>query len=141
MPVGATQLIFLIVTAALATFFRGIRIYMMIFNCLVSMMGYILIYKLDSGDLVGKMAGLCIGAVFAANIPFSLSLISSNVAGLTKKAVVSAMLFVAYCVGNIIGPQFYLASQEPKYEVCVSFVSQSICVVVPADLFVRIRLV
>jgi hypothetical protein len=48
-----------------------------------------------------------------------LSLISSNVGGFTKRSVISATLFVAYCVGNIIGPQFFLASQEPKYQVRV----------------------
>ena len=64
------------------------------------------------------MTGLCLGAVFAANIPLSLSLITSNVGGFTKKSTVSAMLFIAYCVGNIVGPQFYLTSEEPTYEVC-----------------------
>jgi hypothetical protein len=36
---------------------------------------------------------------------------------LTKKATVSAMLFVAYCTGNIIGPQLFLTKEAPKYEV------------------------
>jgi hypothetical protein len=29
-------------------------------------------------------------------------------------------MFVAYCVGNICGPQFFLTSQAPRYEVCHS---------------------
>ncbi|KAH8691601.1 putative allantoate permease [Talaromyces proteolyticus] len=116
MPSGAAQLIFLLLTSTFATFFRSFRIIMMIVNCLVAMVGYLLIYKLDEDARVAKMAGLCLGAVFAANIPLSLSLITSNVAGMTKKSVVSAMLFIAYCVGNIVGPQFYLASEEPIYQ-------------------------
>jgi hypothetical protein len=27
------------------------------------------------------------------------------------------MLFVAYCTGNIIGPQLFLTKEAPKYEV------------------------
>ena len=44
-----------------------------------------------------------------------ITLISSNVAGFTKKATCSAMVFIAYCVGNIVGPQFYFSSQAPAY--------------------------
>jgi len=37
------------------------------------------------------------------------------VAGFTKKSTVSAMLFVAYSLGNIIGPQFFLTREAPSY--------------------------
>jgi hypothetical protein len=42
-------------------------------------------------------------------------MVSSNVAGYTKKAVTGATLFVAYCVGNIIGPQTFKDSEAPGY--------------------------
>lgn len=32
-------------------------------------------------------------------------MISSNIAGYTKKQLTGAAVFVGYCVGNIIGPQ------------------------------------
>lgn len=120
MPSGAAQLIFLLISSGIATYVKSTRIIMMIVNCLVSMVGYLLVYRLSEDARVAKMTGLCLGAVFAANIPLSLSLITSNVGGMTKKSTVSAMLFIAYCVGNIVGPQFYLASEEPTYEVCPS---------------------
>lgn len=41
----------------------------------------------------------------------SLTMISSNVAGSTKKQLTSAILFTGYCVGNIIGPQTFLDSE------------------------------
>jgi hypothetical protein len=31
------------------------------------------------------------------------------------------MLFVAYCMGNIIGPQLFLTKEAPKYEVSDTF--------------------
>jgi hypothetical protein len=90
---------------------------MMIFNTSASMVGMILIWKLPDDNSVGKMVGLCLGSVFAANIPLSLSIISSNVAGFTKKSTVSALMFAAYCIGNIVGPQFFIPSEDPNYPV------------------------
>lgn len=43
-------------------------------------------------------------------------MISSNVAGSTKKQLTSAVLFTGYCVGNIIGPQTFLESEKPHYK-------------------------
>ncbi|UDD56887.1 hypothetical protein AFCA_013304 [Aspergillus flavus] len=44
-----------------------------------------------------------------------MSLISSNIAGFTKKMTVSVMVFVGYCVGQIITPQFFLSHEAPTY--------------------------
>lgn len=117
MPIGAAQLVFLVLTSGFATLVRSSRILMMILNTAVSMIGMIMIWKLEEENRAGKMTGLCLGAVFAANIPLSLSLISSNVAGFTKKSTVSALMFVAYCLGNIVGPQFFLPTEKPGYPV------------------------
>lgn len=46
-----------------------------------------------------------------------LSMVSSNVAGFTKKSVTSSMIFVSFCVGNIVGPFFFFASEAPGYSV------------------------
>ena len=117
MPLGVAQLVFLLLTSGFATLVRSSRIIMIMLNCTVSMIGMILIWKLDDENRAGKMTGLCLGAAFAANIPLSLSLISSNVAGFTKKSTASALMFVAYCVGNIVGPQFFIPSEKPGYSV------------------------
>lgn len=45
----------------------------------------------------------------------SLTMITSNVAGSTKKQLTAAILFVGYCVGNIIGPQTFLDSEARKF--------------------------
>lgn len=36
-------------------------------------------------------------------------------AGTTKKQLTAAVLFVGYCVGNIIGPQTFKDSEKPGY--------------------------
>ncbi|PYH85662.1 MFS general substrate transporter [Aspergillus uvarum CBS 121591] len=115
MPLGAAQIVFLCLTATVATFVPNTRILMMILNTVTSLVGMILVWRLDDANQVGRLVGLSLGAVFAVNIPLSLSIISSNVAGFTKRSTTSALLFIAYCVGNIVGPQFFLSSEEPHY--------------------------
>ncbi|KAK7062699.1 hypothetical protein VNI00_000187 [Paramarasmius palmivorus] len=41
--------------------------------------------------------------------------IPSNIAGRTKKSIVSSILFVGYCTGNAAGSQFFRAKDAPRY--------------------------
>ncbi|EXF84162.1 hypothetical protein CFIO01_05665 [Colletotrichum fioriniae PJ7] len=49
------------------------------------------------------------------NLRLIWTFLPSNVAGRTKKTVTSTVLFVAYCVGNAVGAQMFVASDAPKY--------------------------
>ncbi|OQV08580.1 hypothetical protein CLAIMM_12829 isoform 4 [Cladophialophora immunda] len=113
MPVGVSQLVFLLLTSSLATLLPSARLVLMIINTLTSMAGMIMVYECKGR--AARMGGLCLASVFAANVPLSLSLISSNVGGFTKRSVASATLFVAYCIGNIAGPQFFKSHEAPRY--------------------------
>jgi threonine/homoserine efflux transporter RhtA len=117
---GFSQLVFLIITAAIATYIPSSRIMAMILNVVVAVIGVVLIYTLDDMQKVVKLVGLAFVAAFAVNIPLCLSIVTSNVAGSTKRSTISVAVFAAYCVGNIVGPQFFYASQEPVYSVSVS---------------------
>lgn len=44
-----------------------------------------------------------------------LSMVTSNSAGYTKKLVVSGIVMVGYCVGNICGPQTFKESEADNY--------------------------
>lgn len=91
----------------------------MILIVMSSLVGMIMVYTVSDEDKYTRLAGIWLSNIFAADIPMALSLITSNVGGFTKKATVSAMMFIGYCVGNIIGPQFFYASQAPKYPVSI----------------------
>lgn len=41
---------------------------------------------------------------------------SSNTGGYTKRVTATALVFLAYCVGNIVGPHAFLAKEAPVYE-------------------------
>lgn len=56
----------------------------------------------------------------------SLTMISSNIAGSTKKQLTAAILFTGYCVGNIIGPQTFIDSEAREFPLAVDTPSSSI---------------
>lgn len=56
------------------------------------------------------------------------SIISSNVAGSTKKNIANTLFLVGYCVGNIIGPQTFRANQAPNYVGAKTAMLVSFCV-------------
>lgn len=52
---------------------------------------------------------------FWAAVGLSLSLVSRNTAGQTKKSVVIALTFVAWAAGNSVGPQIFRKKDAPRY--------------------------
>lgn len=44
-----------------------------------------------------------------------LGLLSTNIAGSTKRSVASGWVFVCYCIGQISGPQFFKSTEAPEY--------------------------
>lgn len=128
MPLGAAEILYLVFTVLFATHVRSkrlfagsSRIFMMIFSTTASLLGVLLVWKLDQSNKAGRLMGIYISVGYAINIPLCMSLVTSNVAGFSKRSVVSAMVFIAYCVGNIVGPQFYDASEAPTYPVSAMF--------------------
>ena len=61
------------------------------------------------------MVGLYLAYVYWAPYVCGLAMFQANTAGHSKKTTVNAMDYVAYAVGNIIGPQTFIADQAPKY--------------------------
>ncbi|KAK6454276.1 allantoate permease [Scheffersomyces xylosifermentans] len=69
-----------------------------------------------------RLAGLYLSFLLPIGFICLLSVISSNVAGHTKKVTVNAIYLIGYCVGNLIGPQTFLAQEAPGYrtaKICI----------------------
>lgn len=80
-----------------------------------SIIGSALVYA--TAPVGSLYAGLLLMGIYSAAMPVSMAMISSNIAGFTKKATVSAIYFIMYCTGNIIGPQLFFEKEAPKYQV------------------------
>ncbi|PMD15255.1 MFS general substrate transporter [Hyaloscypha hepaticicola] len=115
MPQGACQVIFALTAALLATKLRKSRCIIIACLLCVAMLGWCLVGYLPESHIGGRLGGVFIFAAYASGFPLSLSIIASDVGGYTKKTVVSAIVFLAYCAGNISGPQVFFARQAPHY--------------------------
>lgn len=82
------------------------------------MIGLLLIIALPTngnGYSIARLIGYYMTQANPATGATVLSLISSNVAGYTKKATVAAFYLIGYCAGNIIGPQTFHPKDAPRY--------------------------
>ncbi|CAI6101459.1 unnamed protein product [Clonostachys chloroleuca] len=50
---------------------------------------------------------------------------TGNIRGFTKKTTVNAMIFIGYCVGNIVGPHLFVDNEAPSYP--SGFLAMMIC--------------
>jgi len=89
----------------------------------------LLIVCLPLHNNIGRLFGYYLTQASPTPFVALLSLISSNVAGYTKKTTVAALYLIGYCVGNIIGPQTFRPKDAPRYIpaeiVIVSFLTKS----------------
>lgn len=59
--------------------------------------------------------------MYLITVPYVLALflawtlIPSNVAGRTKKTIISSATFLGYCVGNMAGSQIFKQADAPRY--------------------------
>lgn len=102
-PGGGVEVVTLIAWGWLTTRF-GNRILLSSIFLLIAILGMVLIVALPLDNSNGRLAGYYLTQ--ASPVPFValLSLVSTNVAGYTKKTTVAALYLIGYCVGNIIGP-------------------------------------
>lgn len=66
-------------------------------------------------DKAAEFAGLALYGLVPVGLICMLASVASNVTGHTKKVTVNAILLIGYCVGNLIGPQTFVATEAPDY--------------------------
>ncbi|OBT67457.1 hypothetical protein VE03_03041 [Pseudogymnoascus sp. 23342-1-I1] len=109
------QGLFCIISAIGCTYLTNTRTYFMAFNTVMSLIGTIMIRQIDHKYIWGRFMGYCLTIVFSVNFPLLLATITSNIAGFSKKVTTTAIVFIAYCTGNIIGPQIMFSREAPSY--------------------------
>ncbi|KAK7744108.1 Allantoate permease [Cytospora paraplurivora] len=113
-PGGAIEVITLIASGIIGDRL-GNRLLVSTAGLILAILGMLLITCLDNDHSAGRLAGYYLTQASPTPFVAILSLISTNVAGWTKKTTVAAMYLIGYCVGNIIGPQVFRAKDAPQY--------------------------
>lgn len=80
-----------------------------------AIIGSVLVYTLPVENRVGRLIAFYCTNFTNGSLPMMFALTTTNIAGHTKRAVASAILFVGYSIAFIIGPQFFIASESPQY--------------------------
>ncbi|CEP62627.1 allantoate permease family MFS transporter LALA0_S05e09846g [Lachancea lanzarotensis] len=132
MPGGGIDIVIPFIVAFMSTkLFKGDRLIVcLIVNSIVIVGMCLLNFTSHKGS---KLAGYLSFYAATAVVSGVVSCISSNTAGYTKKITVNTLFLVGYCVGNIVGPQTFRASQSPNYSgakiaMLVSFATGDICI-------------
>ncbi|KAH8666987.1 major facilitator superfamily domain-containing protein [Xylariales sp. PMI_506] len=117
MVLGA-YIIFVLVTSAWLVKKTNQNVIIMGVYCLPSFVGTIVLMTVvntNTATKAGLLMSYYITLSFWAAQTLTLSLISRNIAGQTKKSVVIAANFISWAVGNAIGPQIFLTYDAPRY--------------------------
>ncbi|KAK1454787.1 major facilitator superfamily transporter [Colletotrichum paranaense] len=115
-PQGAFQVFWILTGAYTASKFRNQRTTVMAVWLIPTIIGCCMIWKLDRTHYkVGVLFGYYMIGCYVASLVLALQMPATNLGGYTKRITASAIVFTAYCVGNIIGPHAFLAKEAPLY--------------------------
>ncbi|EPX70424.1 membrane transporter [Schizosaccharomyces octosporus yFS286] len=130
MPLGAIEIAAMVVSGILCKIFKEGRLLIGAFcNCL-NLVGCIMIWKIPATNPYGRLVGVWFTMWVPAGSALLLSLISSNVAGYTKKSVTNATVFVFYSIGNIVAPQLFKSGQTPEYIEGIQAMIVALCLII-----------
>lgn len=115
-PGGAVQFLSILIGGWLCTRWpRGSRCPTMIVANTICIIGAALLVSLPDDNKWGRLVALWLCFFQGLGFSMSLTMISSNIAGSTKKQLTAVILFVGYCIGNIVGPQTFIETEAPHY--------------------------
>lgn len=112
-PLGAVSVISLLTTSVISRYKLGLRYYFMIGLLAVQLIGLFMSWLSTSPGV--RMAGLILFPCSVGSAGLCVSLASSNVAGNTKKYLVSSIAFIGQCLGGIMGALVFGSSPGPKF--------------------------
>ncbi|KAH7367781.1 major facilitator superfamily domain-containing protein [Plectosphaerella cucumerina] len=115
-PQGAFQVFWILSGTFIASKLRNVRTLVMAAYITPTIIGVALLWKLDrETQKIGLLFGFYICGGFVASLVLALQMPATNLGGYTKRTTASGLVFLAYCVGNIIGPHAFLAKESPTY--------------------------
>ncbi|KAM5468272.1 hypothetical protein MauCBS54593_005013 [Microsporum audouinii] len=116
-PQGVVALTAQVGAALLALYIPNLRCLLWVLSCFPSLAGILVVrYVSVLENRIAALMGVYLTGFYNIAWTMALSLVASNTAGATKKSFVSASIAIAHGVGGLVGPQFFLDSQKPHYQ-------------------------
>ncbi|KAK4546315.1 hypothetical protein LTR36_001992 [Oleoguttula mirabilis] len=115
-PSGAFQVLWILTGTFLASRFRNVRTLVMAIYLIPTIIGTVMMWKMDrQTSPYGVLVGYYICGAYVCSLVLAMQMPATNLGGYTKRTTATAIVFAAYCIGNIIGPHAFLASEAPTY--------------------------
>ncbi|KAL2444898.1 MFS-type transporter cnsL [Exophiala dermatitidis] len=115
MPTGVCSTLASFTFSMAAAKFHNRRCLVNIVACCVPIIGTGILYGVPRTAVGAQLVGLYFVYTYFGPYAVGISLAQANTSGHTKKSLSFAILYIAYAVGNLIGPQTFRANQAPAY--------------------------
>ncbi|KAI2472979.1 MFS general substrate transporter [Annulohypoxylon bovei var. microspora] len=115
LPLSAIQVVAQLGSGLLSARIRNSRLHIASLAMYPPIIGTTLINSLQPTDRWGRLVGVWLLGSCPVSFMVILGLLSTNIAGSTKRSVASGWVFVCYCAGQILGPQFFQNTEIPAY--------------------------
>lgn len=116
-PFGAFQVFWVLSGTYLASRIPNFRTIVMFAYLIPTIIGICIMWKLShETHKVGVLFGYYIVGSYVCSLVLALQMPATNLGGYTKRTTSVGLVFLAYCVGNIIGPHAFLAKEAPIYQ-------------------------
>lgn len=107
---------FIVGSGWLAGGYRTLNCLLIVAVVIPPVVGAAVIYSRENVPRAGQLVAYFFLSSGPAVMPLNMALVQSNYRGVTKRMTMTAMLFLAYCAGNLSGPHFFRDSEAPTYE-------------------------
>jgi MFS family permease len=136
-PASVVSAISIALTGYLAGRYRQANCILIVAIVLLAITGSAIIYARSHVPKGAPLFGYFLLETGPAVLPLVMSLVQANYKGVTKKMTMTALMFIAYCAGNIAGPQFFRTGEAPVYQ--TAFKAILVCYVLAAIVAVSLR--
>ncbi|KAI0378796.1 major facilitator superfamily transporter allantoate [Hypomontagnella monticulosa] len=115
MPLGVIQGFTIIVGGIFTKYYKNGRWIVMVVTQIPALVGAVLLYTLPSEQKNSRLAAYYIIQTHSIVTIMEFSMVTANIAGTTKKMTSTALIFIAFCVGQVAAPQLFVSSEAPRY--------------------------
>lgn len=137
---NAVHLVSVLVAGWFCTRYHNTRCLTMVATNMIVLVGAVLVNVLPSSMAKARLGAFYV--IYVNTVPFGLgmSMLSSNIAGFTKKSTASVMMFIGYCVGQFSGPHFFKEDEAPRFGTAFRAFYSSVALMISIELFLMFYL-
>jgi hypothetical protein len=115
LPTGAIEFVIIPLCGLAAGYFKNTRCLILAFICLPPLAGLLGIRLTPLSQRWSLVGCTWLQYIVGAPVILSWNLLTTNIAGHTKRSTANGMWFVFYAAGNIAGANIFFAREAPRY--------------------------